>query len=294
MLIAFAIAGFILSGFLGAMVLWASSGVSTKDLATIMKDPQYAGTLRLVQAVSVIITMFLPAWLTATILNRKPFRLLGFRKDADVSQIILVIGVMFVALFVAGAFGSLNKDIVDAVGLKGWSEKLEKSYNEQVKTMLDMDSTGGYLISLLVMAFLPAVCEEVLFRGGLQNFMTRATRNPWLSITIVSFLFSLVHFSVYGFLPRLFLGVILGVIFHYGKNIWLCITGHFFNNALAVSSVYFFMKQGKPMKDALEQDISLAYWGFLAIPLIIWLLLTLKKTSAKTQLNDSETLTDGI
>jgi uncharacterized protein len=288
MLIAFAIVGFILSGFIGAMILWASAGVNMKDLSTVMKDPQYAATLRVVQSVSLIITMFLPAWLTATVLNRRPFRLLGFRKEADLSQIILVIGIMFTALFVAGAFGSLNKDIADALGLKGWSEKLERSYNEQVKTMLDMDSTAGYLISIFIMAFLPAVCEEVLFRGGLQNFLSRATKKPWLSIVIVSLLFSLVHFSAYGLLPRFFLGIMLGAIFHYTKNIWLSITGHFFNNALAVSTIYLFMKQGKPMKEALEKDISFAYWGFLALPLIVWLLLTLKKNAARSEYNAPE------
>lgn len=288
MLIAFAIVGFIVSGFIGAMIIWASSGVNMKDLPNLMKDPQYANTLRLIQAISVLISMFLPALLTASVLNRKPFRLLGFKKEANISQIILVIGIMFIALFVAGAFGSLNKDIADAMGLKGWSENLEKSYNEQVRTMLDMDSIGGYLLSLFIMAFLPAVCEEVLFRGGLQNFLTRATNKPWLAIITVSLLFSLVHFSAYGLLPRLFLGVVLGAIFFYSKNIWLSVTGHFFNNALAVSSVYFFMQQGKPMKDALEKDISFAYWGFLALPIIIWLLITLKKTAAKTQDNSKE------
>lgn len=288
MLIAFAIVGFIVSGFIGAMIIWASSGVNMKDLPNLMKDPQYANTLRFIQAISVFISMFLPALLTASVLNRKPFRLLGFRKEANLSQIIIVLGIMFIALFVAGAFGSLNKDIADAMSLKGWSENLEKSYNEQVRTMLDMDSIGGYLLSLFIMAFLPAVCEEVLFRGGLQNFLTRATNKPWLAIITVSLLFSLVHFSAYGLLPRLFLGVVLGAIFFYSKNIWLSVTGHFFNNALAVSSVYFFMKQGKPMKDALEKDISFAYWGFLALPIIIWLLITLKKTAEKTQNNSKE------
>lgn len=288
LLIAFAVVGFIVSGFIGAMIIWASAGVNIKDLPNLMKDPQYVNTLRLIQAISVIISMFLPALLTASVLNRKPFRLLGFRKEANISQIILVVGIMFIALFVAGAFGSLNKDIVDAFSLKGWSENLEKNYNEQVKTMLAMESISGYLLSLVIMAFLPAVCEEVLFRGGLQNFLTRATKLPWLSIIVVSFLFSVVHFSAYGFLPRFFLGVVLGTIFYYTKNIWLSIAGHFFNNALAVTSVYFFMQQGKPIKEALEKDISFAYWGFLGLPLIIWLLITLQRTAEKNQDNSLE------
>lgn len=288
MLVGFAILGFVVSGLIGLLIMWASAGGNMKDLSNIMKDPQHAGTVRLIQGVSVIITMFLPALLVATILSRKPLRLLGFRKEADLSQIGLVLVIMFISLLVAGAFGSLNKDVADALNWRGWSEQLEKNYNEQVGMMLDMDGVGGYLISLFIMAFLPAVCEEVLFRGGLQNFLTKATKSPWLSIIVISILFSLVHFSVYGFLVRFFLGVVLGLIYQYTKNVWLCISGHFFNNALAVTSIYFFMQQGESMKGALDKNISLAYWGFLALPIIIGLFIVLKNISHRSQFNPAE------
>ncbi len=276
MLLGFALLGLVVASFISIGLVTAVAGGKIQEA---MKDPANADLIRIMQVSSMVISMFIPALAVAYLLNRKPFRLLGFRANVTVSQVVIVVALMFLALFVAGAFGVVNKEIADAFGLKGWSEKLEKTYNEQVAIMLDMKSLGGYFISLFVMAFVPAVCEEMLFRGGLQNFLIRATKNPWASVIIVSIIFSLVHFSAYAFLVRIFLGLMLGLIYHYTQNIWLCIMAHFFNNALAVSSVYFMMQQGKGMEEAMSKEISAAYWGFLALPLIFILFKSLRKNS---------------
>ncbi|MGZ5287461.1 MAG: CPBP family glutamic-type intramembrane protease [Flavisolibacter sp.] len=281
MLLGFALLGLVVSSVISIGLITSVAGGKIEEA---LKDPANADLIRTIQVSSMVISMFIPALAVAFLLNRKPFKLLGFRSNINVSQVILVVALMFFALFVAGAFGVMNKEIADSFGLKGWSEKLEKSYNEQVAIMLDMHSIGGYFISLFVMAFVPAVCEEMLFRGGLQNFLSRATKKPWLALVLVSILFSIVHFSAYAFLVRIFLGLMLGLIYHYTHNIWLCILAHFFNNALAVSSVYFLMQQGKGMEEAMSKEISAAYWGFLALPLIFVLFKSLRKVSVNENL----------
>ncbi|MGZ8544719.1 MAG: CPBP family glutamic-type intramembrane protease [Flavisolibacter sp.] len=281
MLLGFALLGLVVSSVISIGLITSVAGGKIEEA---LKDPANADLIRIIQVSSMVISMFIPALAVAFLLNRKPFKLLGFRSNINVSQVILVVALMFFALFVAGAFGVMNKEIADSFGLKGWSEKLEKSYNEQVAIMLDMHSIGGYFISLFVMAFVPAVCEEMLFRGGLQNFLSRATKKPWLALVLVSILFSIVHFSAYAFLVRIFLGLMLGLIYHYTHNIWLCILAHFFNNALAVSSVYFLMQQGKGMEEAMSKEISAAYWGFLALPLIFVLFKSLRKVSINENL----------
>jgi uncharacterized protein len=130
------------------------------------------------------------------------------------------------------------------------------------------------------MAFLPALCEETLFRGGLQNFLTRSTRNPWLAIIVVSILFSAVHLSFYGFLPRMFLGIILGLIYYYTGSLWLSILAHFANNAFSVSQFYF---GSESIKQAAEETtpVSYVYVGVLAVPFIIVLFIILKRLSPR-------------
>lgn len=283
MLIGLALLGLVLSSLISGVFLLSTVGGNAAAMKDALSNPKNAGLIRMIQVGSVIISMMLPAYLTAYILNRRPLQLLGFKKEVDILQIVLVVGIMFTALFVAGGLGSLNKDIAQTLGWGNWAENLEKTYNEQVAVMLDTKGIGGYLLSIFVMALLPAMSEEMLFRGGLQNFLTRATKKPWLSIIIVSILFSIVHFSVYGFLVRFFLGIVLGYIFYSTGSIWLSMTAHFFNNALAVSGIFFMTAQGKSMQEAMSKDVSATYWGFLALPIIIWLFIVLVRLSRKEQ-----------
>jgi membrane protease YdiL (CAAX protease family) len=269
--------GFVVSGIVGVALI--------KGDATALTKPENAGVIRLIQTISVILSMLLPALLSAGILNRKPFDLMGFKTHVHLNQVALVLLIGFLAIFAAGALGWLNNAIPISPRLKATFDKMESSYVEQVMIMLDFKSAGGYIISLLLMAFLPAVCEEAIFRGALQNYFTRATKMPWLSIILVSILFSIVHFSFYGFIPRMFLGIVLGLIFHITQNLWLSILAHFFNNALAVTSAYVLMKQGKSMKDAVNDDVSAVWWGLIFIPIIYFLFRSLQKNSLNTETN---------
>jgi membrane protease YdiL (CAAX protease family) len=287
MLTGIAILGFVVSGFIGAIILLSVSGGSFAGIKDALNNPANAGTIRMVQTVSVVISMFLPAWFVANILNRKPFYLLGFRKGIRVKQVGLIILIMIASGLIAVTLGYVTKLIPLPPAWKLSFDRMESSYIEQVGMMVDLKSFRGYIMSILLMAFLPALCEETLFRGGLQNFLTRATKNPWLAIIIVSILFSAIHFSFYGFLVRMFLGIVLGCIFYFTGNIWLSVLLHFLNNAVAVTQAYYLAQQGKDLKDALNNDISPSYWGIVAVPVLVLLFRALKNTSQKNQLQSS-------
>jgi membrane protease YdiL (CAAX protease family) len=126
------------------------------------------------------------------------------------------------------------------------------------------------------MGFLPACCEETLFRGGMQNFLFRSTHNAWVAIIITSLIFSAAHFSWYGFLFRFALGIVLGCLYHYSGKLWLSILAHFLNNALVITVYYIYMKQGKPIDDVMGESTS-SYWGLLALPVLVGLLLFYKR-----------------
>ena len=137
-----------------------------------------------------------------------------------------------------------------------------------MKAILGLTNIFEYILALFIMAFLPALCEETLFRGGLQNFLTRSLKMPLLSIVIVSLIFSAIHFSWYGFLSRFFLGFILGFIYHYSGKLWLNIVGHFLNNAIAITAMYMAI-----------DDKVINYWGLLLLPFVVGLLLVFQRIS---------------
>jgi uncharacterized protein len=222
----------------------------------------------------------LPAIVTAWALNRKPMKLLGFTPKMNWRQIAIVCVIMFAALWVSTSFSYLNDQLPLSESLRRKFDKMEQEYTQQAAAILGLTNISEYLIALLLMAFVPAVCEEALFRGGLQNYLTRATRKPWLSIIIISVIFSALHFSFYGFLSRLFLGIVLGLIFEYSGKLWLSIIAHFFNNAFAVTAVYIMSQNGKPVNQAMAETNS-TWAGILALPVVIALLILFKKMADK-------------
>ena len=232
-LIALAIAGIVIGTMLSIPIWTSMTGKSIMGMKDELGNPAYSNAFKLMQSVSTLFGFLIPAIITAALLNRKPYNLLGFTKGVRWKQIGLVFAIMFMALFISTSFGYFNQHIPVSPSWKIQFQKLEDEYNSQVQAIMQLKTFGDYMLGLVIMGLLPALCEETLFRGGLQNFLTRSTQKPWLAILIVSVLFSAVHFSFYGFLPRMLLGVALGLIYYYTGSLWLSILAHFFNNAIA-------------------------------------------------------------
>ncbi len=116
--------------------------------------------------------------------------------------------------------------------MEGNAEKLTLAF-------LKMDSPLDLMLNILIVALLPAIGEELLFRGCLQQLLVEWTKKPHLSIFIAAALFSAIHFQFLGFVPRMLIGAFLGYLFYWSGNLWYAIIGHFVNNALQVVGYYF-------------------------------------------------------
>lgn len=284
MLIAFAIAGLVLASVIGAQIWHQMTGKDFADMQKGMSDPANSDTMKIIQSLTAIIGFFIPTVVTAALLNRRPIKLLGFTStDIKLSQVGLVILLVGVSLVVATSLSYLTNSTPIPDNWKIRFDRMEEEYNRQVSAIISLKNGKDYIIALIIMAFLPALCEETLFRGGLQNFLTRGTNMPWLSIIVVSILFSLAHFSFYGFLSRFFLGIVLGALFHYSGKLWLSILAHFINNALAITVLYVATQQGKPLQEAMKQDAT-SFWGILAIPVVIGLFIAFKRASTSRRI----------
>jgi membrane protease YdiL (CAAX protease family) len=278
MLIGFAIASLLVAATLSVPIWTMMTGKSSQAFLDGNIGPEDTNAMRIIQLISAIVGFFLPAILTATILNRRPMKLLGFPGKISRKQVGLVFAIIIAALFVSGFLGWVNDVIPISDELRAKFKAMEDEYNRQVIAIIALNSPLDYLIALVIMAFLPALSEETLFRGGLQNFLTRGAGMHWLSIIIVSLLFSIAHFSYFGFLPRFALGIMLGFLYHYSGRIWLCILAHFLNNALALTVMYIYKLQGKSLQEAMDETSS-TWFGVFAVPVLIALLYKFYKTS---------------
>lgn len=285
MLIAFCVAGVILSVFIGAYVWQAMTGTSALKMSELVNNPAYSGAAKTVQCIAFVGGFLLPAILTAMLLNRKPMKLVGLSYSVNWKQIGLVIAIMLAALWAGGFLSFITDQLPLPDSWRQQFDKMENNYQEEAQAMLIMNNTGDYLFSIFVMAFLPGLCEELVFRGGLQNYLFRWTNKPWLSIIIVSIIFSAVHFSFYGFLTRTFLGIVLGLMYHYSGRLWLSVAAHFINNAIIVTIAYVAQMQGHPIPQAMAEK-NYTWIGVFAIPLVIALLVIFKKIANKPKEED--------
>lgn len=275
------IAGFLVAGILTLVITIAMGG----NLATIMSDvqnPQNVTTLRIIQVVSTAAVFFLPAYFTALIMNRRPWHFLGFNRQFDIKQLTVAIALMFFAALTAGALAQLTEWIPLSEYYTAIFKNLENKYAEQVEAIAGMKSFGDYLVALFMIALLPGLFEETFFRGAMQNLLTRTVHNPWFAISITSIIFSLIHFSYYGFLSRICLGVVLGLIYWHSQNLWLSIIAHMFNNALAITQMYLLIKDGKSVRDAMQEKQDW-WWGIIAIVALYVLFVFFKKINQQAR-----------
>lgn len=279
MLIAFAIAGLFLALIIGQLL----TGLSNEEVVTAMNprnaSAANAGLFRTFHILNQVVAYFIPAFITAALLHRKPVSLLGYQPGFRLNQAGIVLLIMIMALVAASGLSYVNHLIPVPADWKLKFDQLEADYSRQVEAIVSLRTPGDFVVALLLMAVLPAICEETLFRGGLQNFLARATRNPVLSVVIVSLIFSAVHFSFYGFLSRFFLGVVLGCLYQYSGRMWPNILAHFLNNAAALTALYIYHRQGKSMSDAMTESEA-GWWGLLFMVPLVALLVYFKRISA--------------
>jgi membrane protease YdiL (CAAX protease family) len=138
-------------------------------------------------------------------------------------------------------FSELNQRLTFPTYLKTIGtelHQLENQYAQLTERLLLMSNFGYYLFNILMIAIIPAVGEELIFRGVFQNLFAEICKNTHASILITAILFSAVHGQIFGFLPRFVLGIFLGYLMVWSKSVWLPVLAHFVNNGLAVTAYY--------------------------------------------------------
>ncbi len=256
-------------GYMAGLGAWIAITGKSSFTEADMLNPQYANGARVMQAVSVFFMFFLPAFIIARLMSRRPFQWLGYREGFNGKQLLTVILILAACIPLVGALGALNQAIPLSHGLETIVKKMEDSYTRQAEALATMRSTSEFIFSLFVMALLPAVFEETFFRGGVQQLLAAWFRQPIAAIVVTSIIFSALHISWYGFLPRLALGFVLGLIFYESRSIWLNMLLHFLNNALAVGAMYYSSLHHQPVKDAFDDNSPI----WIALPALIALVL---------------------
>lgn len=149
--------------------------------------------------------------------------------------------------------------------------QMEASAENMLRAVLTMNTPQELLLNLVVVAILPAVGEELIFRGLLQKRLERYFKNGQLAIWITAIVFSAIHLQFEGFLPRMFLGAVLGYLFYWSKNLWVPICAHFVFNGMQVAGQYIFPEAVESLEKAESMSPN---WALAGVSLIGVFLLT--------------------
>lgn len=246
------------------------------EIQQALLDPKNARVALLANAFASLISFLLPSVAIAFFTKGSILRNMGFKTFHAIQLIYWVILLSFVGLLLSGSAASFTEKIPVPHAFKIWANGLEETYKQAMLAMTKMESLGDLFFSLFAVAIIPAVVEELFFRGALQNTIKGWSRKPLLAIFLTAVIFSAFHFSYYGFLSRMLLGMLLGFIFEYTGSIWLSILMHFINNAVAVVALYSVRGSRVQVEKAMNETVTM-YWGILAIVLAVFLLHKIKQ-----------------
>ncbi|MDJ1472672.1 CPBP family intramembrane glutamic endopeptidase [Xanthocytophaga flava] len=196
----------------------------------------------IVQAFSSFGGFILAAWIYLFFIEGKTLRSINTNAKIDFIPLLLIVflGLAFIILNEWIYQWNRNWDLPDWLsGFEDWSRSQQEKLGELTQFLTNFDSFSRLIIALIVIAVLPAIGEELMFRAAMQSIFLRWFRNPHAAVWVTGAIFSFIHFQLDGFIPRLLLGVVFGYLYVWSGNIWYAIWAHFINNGVTVLGVFF-------------------------------------------------------
>lgn len=249
--------GFSMIGYLNHL---SSSQVMSLKPADFAK-PEFSGLVRGLLIVQFFIFL-IPSLIFAYLADPHPLYYAGLRPPQRKSFILITVITIIVAYLTVEFLGMINEAIVHILPAKtqNWILSGEEDANGPLGNILAMKTPAELLFTLFLVGILPAIGEELFFRGILQKLFIQIFKSAWPGIIFTGFLFSAFHMQFMGFLPRMALGIILGSIYWYTGSLYASMLGHFVFNAINVFFIY-----GKVADLNAKTSYSL---GFTAIGII--------------------------
>jgi uncharacterized protein len=266
---------------IGIMVLYPLAGVLLFSVVGSGSEEAFSlahinrgmlPAIRLIQASGQILVLALPvlllsAWHTGrkNPFSRESFAFLGIGHRVDFGTAALAVGGIFLLqpllytitalqdIYLWPALGAAGKEVVH-------QRELMDSF---IKELALVRTVPEFLSVAFVLAFTPAVCEELLFRGYIQQNYTRSMP-AGSAVLLTGFIFAIFHMSAANLLPLALLGWYIGYIYSGTGNLVISFIVHLTNN-LAALLLLFFTEESRSA-GAIE-SASLLYlpWWWLVV-----------------------------
>jgi membrane protease YdiL (CAAX protease family) len=213
-------------------------------------DKTATSSLKWLQCIQTLSLFLLPALLCAWWWDgdHRPFHWLRMDKMISWHVVGLAALVMVCAIPGINLLADLNNRIVlpeCLSSLEQFFRQMEEEAALLTERFMQADNVWVMMINMGLMAVLPALAEEMSFRGVLQQLLSGMRTH--VAIWLTAFIFSAIHMQFYGFIPRLLMGALFGYVFVWTGSLWVPIVMHFVNNGMAVLVYYILSLQGVAM-----------------------------------------------
>ncbi len=245
--------------------------------------PENAGFAKGMVVVNFIGFFLLPSLVFSWLADPSPFRFAGFKKPDQGRFILLGVLVILFSYFSVEWLALVNQQLVDHLlpaSARAWIEKGESDIGGAEQNILNMKRLADLVTSVFLMGLLAAVGEELFFRGILQRIFIQLFKSPWWGIVVTAAIFSAMHEQFLGFIPRMLLGIVLGLLYWYSGSLYPAIIGHFVFNSLQIFLVYF--KIVDQDQAAAVPSRFLFATGIVSVIVVVILLRYLRKWSSAT------------
>ena len=286
LMVLLAVGGLVLGGLICGIIIVIIYGPSGFSAMLTMNDNMSASalnSLKIMQMGSSVFGFLIPAIFFARVIVRQPVPYLKANWRFPLMLLLLVFFIMLISAPLMEMLITINQKMVFPPFLKGlerWMRNLEDNAGKQTEILLQMKTPAAFLINLLMIAILPAVSEEFIFRGCFQQIFTGWAKSLHWGVWLSAALFSFIHFQFFGFLPRMLLGVFFGYFAAWSGSIWPGVLGHFLNNGTAVLVTYLY--QNKLIKVNPDQQQMFDWKSYtFSIILTVILFLAYKKISGQ-------------
>jgi membrane protease YdiL (CAAX protease family) len=269
MLIGFILIGGVISTLILFVILALSKGMGLTEAQTYLSalalNPSAeTGSwyeLMLLQGVNHLGTFLLPALGYWYIIERRTWSQFSARPVSAVAGLSLVAFIVIAFMPFDGLVIEWNQNLhlpETLAPIEQWIRAKEKGLEGITRFLTTFNTAGQLLVAMVVIAIIPAIGEELLFRGILQRNISFWTGSVHVGIWVAAALFSAIHVQFLGFFPRMLLGALFGYLYVWSGTIWVPMLAHFVNNGFTVLMVYLHQQKMTTLDIESTQSIPIA------------------------------------
>ena len=221
-------------GVFGAIAFYKVNIFTNPNVFRNASDPNVLAALQMMQTMQAIGFFVVPSIGFSALAANNKWNYLAVNQFPKVLPFLAAVFMVLVSIPFINYMGEWNSKLP----FPQWVYDSEKEAEGVMNAFLNFNTISALLFNLFMMALLPAIGEEFLFRGLIQKLLVNITRNKHIAVWGSAIIFSAFHMQFLGFFPRMILGAMFGYMVLESGNLWFSIAGHFTNNAMAVIITY--------------------------------------------------------